>query len=93
MSRFTRYSFQHSLGVGHAVRTVHNGVRTTSADFVHNFNRTNLTVRTGVHVDRIMLEENKNNGEYKAIAVEVHDDATDRSMIIQARKEIILSAG
>jgi choline dehydrogenase-like flavoprotein len=91
--RFIGYSFQNSLGVGHAVRTVHNGVRTTSADFVHNFNKRNLTIRTRVYVNRIIVEKNKDDCEYKAIGVEVHDDASGESMIIKARKEIILSAG
>jgi hypothetical protein len=90
---FTRYCFENSLGVGHAVRTVHNGVRTTSADFVYNFKKTNLTVRTGVYVDRIILEKNKEGCEYKAIGVEAHDDASGESIIIKVKKEIILSAG
>ena len=93
MTRFTGYCFENSLGVGHAVRTVHGGVRSTSADFVHNFNKPNLTVRTSVFVDRIILEKNNEGCEYKAIGVEAHDDANDELIIIKARKEIILSAG
>jgi len=90
---FTRYCFQNSLGVGHAVRTVHKGVLTTSAYFVYNFKKTNLTVRTGVYVDRIILEKNKEGYEYKAIGVEAHDDASGEPIIIRVKKEIILSAG
>ncbi len=45
-------------------------------------------------VDRIILEKNKDKeGEYKAVGVEVHDTTNDQSIIIKARKEIILSAG
>jgi hypothetical protein len=88
-----RYCLQNSLGVGHAVRTVYNGVRSTSADFVYKFKKTNLIVRTGVFVDRIILEKSTEGREYKAIGVEAHDDASGESIIIKAKKEIILSAG
>ncbi|CAF5219688.1 unnamed protein product, partial [Rotaria magnacalcarata] len=84
-------------GVGHAVRTVYKGVQSTSADFVHSYDKTNLTVQTGVYVDRIILENNntddKDRGEYKAVGVEAHYDANGQSIIIKARKEVILSAG
>jgi choline dehydrogenase-like flavoprotein len=75
------------------VRTIYNGTRCTSADFVYNFEKKNLTVRTGVFVDRLILEKNNDEGEYKAVGVEAHDDTTRESIIIKARKEIILSAG
>ena len=78
------------LGVGHAVRSVHNGIRSTSADFVHNCQIENLTIKTGVFVDRIIVEK---NGEYKAVGIEAHDDVSGQPIIIKARKEIILSAG
>ncbi|CAF0940143.1 unnamed protein product [Rotaria sordida] len=64
-------------GVGHAVRTVHKGIRSTSANFVHNYEKTNLT----------------EGREYKAVGVEAHDDTSGQLIIIKARKEIILSAG
>ncbi|CAF1025670.1 unnamed protein product [Adineta steineri] len=80
-------------GVGHAIRTVHKGIRSTSASFVHNFPKTNLTVRTGIFVDRIILEKNNGERQYKAIGVETHDDITGEPIIFKARKEIILSAG
>ncbi|CAF4313262.1 unnamed protein product [Rotaria socialis] len=84
-------------GVGHAIRTVYKGIRSTSADFVHSYEKTNLTVQTGVHVDRIILEKNnvndKDRRDYKAVGVEAHHDANGQSIIIKARKEIILSAG
>ena len=85
---------EESLGVGHAVRTVYNGVRTSSADFVENFNQPNLVVRTGVYVNRIILEKNNDNdSEYKAIGVEAFDDVNNQSIVIKAKREIILSAG
>lgn len=87
------YHFQNCLGAGYATRTVHNGVRSTSAYFVSNFMQTNLTIRTGVYVDRIILEKNKEGEEYKAVVIEAHDDVTNESIILKANKEIILSAG
>jgi hypothetical protein len=39
------------------------------------------------------LEKNNDNDEYRAIGVEAHDDTNDKSFIIKAKKEIILSAG
>ncbi|CAF1473052.1 unnamed protein product [Rotaria sp. Silwood1] len=84
-------------GVGHAVRTAYKGIRSTSADFILHYEKTNLTVRTGIYVDRIILEQNNVNNkekrDYKAVGVEAHYDATGQSIIIKARKEIILSAG
>ncbi|CAF1618062.1 unnamed protein product [Rotaria magnacalcarata] len=54
-------------------------------------------LQTGVYVDRIILENNntddKDRGEYKAVGVEAHYDANGQSIIIKARKEVILSAG
>jgi choline dehydrogenase-like flavoprotein len=88
--------YQTSLGVAHVVRTIHNGIRTTSADFVHDCKIANLTVKTGTYVDRIILEKNNTNNrekhEYKVVGVEVHDDASDQRIIIKSRKEIIFSA-
>jgi choline dehydrogenase-like flavoprotein len=93
----TKYWYQVSIGVGHVVRTIHNGIRSTSADFVHNCTIANLTVKTGVCVDRIILEKNDTDNteshQYKAVGVEVHTDATGQLVIIKARKEIIMSAG
>ncbi|CAF4988888.1 unnamed protein product, partial [Rotaria sp. Silwood1] len=84
-------------GVGHAVRTVYKGIRSTSADFLDHNNKANLTVHTSVYVDRIILEKNnltdKERRAYKAVGVEAHYDANGQSIIIKARKEIILSAG
>jgi choline dehydrogenase-like flavoprotein len=91
------HRWQIYLGIGHATRTVYNGIRTSSADFIHSYKKKNLTVRTNTVVDRIILENNNslnNKGrEYKAIGVEVYDEANRQLKIIKARKEIILSAG
>ncbi len=45
-------------------------------------------------MDRIILEKNdEKEHAHKAVAVEAHNDTNGQSMIIKARKEIILSAG
>ena len=48
-------------------------------------------------MDRIILEKNDTNNresrEYKAVGVEMHENATGQPIVIKARKEIILSAG
>ena len=82
------------LGVGHVTRTVYKGVRSTSADFLRNYENSNLTIKTGVYVDRIILEKNNHEGpKYKAVGVQAHDEKSGQQMIFKARKEILLSAG
>ena len=93
MTTFIKFCLSYYLGVGHATRTIHKGIRSTSANFVANFEKTNLTVRTGVQIDRIILEQNEGDREYKAVGVEAHDCTSGESMIIKAKREIILSAG
>ncbi|UJR34443.1 hypothetical protein I4U23_021850 [Adineta vaga] len=84
-------------GVGHAVRSVYKGIRSTGADFVRNCKMENLVVKTGLFVDRIIMEKNastdEEHREYRAAGVEAHDDINGQTIIIKARKEIILSAG
>ncbi|CAF3584287.1 unnamed protein product [Rotaria sp. Silwood1] len=81
-------------GVGHVGRTAYNGIRSTSADFINKYDKTNLIVRTGAFVDRIILEKSdEKEGEYKAVGVEAHDNTNSQPIIIKANKEIILSAG
>lgn len=80
-------------GVGHPVRTIYQGVRQTSATFLHAPERTNLSVRTRVYVDRIVLEKSEQEDRYRAVGVEAHDDADSKPYVFKARKEIILSAG
>ena len=64
---------------------------------MHNCKLENLTVKTRVFVDRIIMannnKSNAENREYRAVGVEAHDDVNGEPMVIKARKEIILSAG
>ncbi|CAF3603165.1 unnamed protein product [Rotaria sp. Silwood1] len=79
-------------GVGHATRTIHKGIRSTSADFIRHYEKTNLTVKASVYVDRIILEHHDVNS-YKAVGVEAYADTNGQPIIIKARKEIIVSVG
>ena len=78
-------------GCGHVPRTVYEGVRTTSADFVTNgFQRKNVTVLTGCTVDKVLVDSQ--SGQLRATSVVVqHGSAT--SQTYNARQEVILSSG
>lgn len=79
-------------GVGHAVRTVVGGVRTTSADFISKANaRDNVTILTGAHVEKVLIGEDA-AGELKAVGVKsILADGT--SFEAKATKEVVVSAG
>ncbi|KAF9520201.1 GMC oxidoreductase [Hydnum rufescens UP504] len=78
-------------GVGHVTRTVHDGVRTSGADFVNKNPPANLYVLLETTVLRVVLEslpdsESTDSSKYRAVAVEA--ESTSKQM-----KEIIISAG
>lgn len=79
-------------GVGHAPRTVTDGLRTTSADFVTKKNdKKNIDIVTDAHVDKTILEADT-DGSLRATGVRaVLSDGT----VIEAKanKEIIVSGG
>src|SRR5699024_9179145 len=61
----------------------------SSVSYLHpNFERENLHVLTGMHVMRVLFDE-----EQRATGVEYIDNAFDRSSRLHARREAILSAG
>ncbi|KAH6643454.1 GMC oxidoreductase [Truncatella angustata] len=79
-------------GCGHVLRTVHQGVRTTGADFITN-NRAkgNITILVETHVDKIMFERSP-SGELRATGVKViKPDGSPAE--IAASKEVIISGG
>ena len=79
-------------GCGHAVRTVHQGIRTTGADFITNKNKTsNVEVVTGAHVDKVIIDKD-DAGNLVATGVRA---VLDDGSIFEARatKEIIVSGG
>lgn len=78
-------------GCGHAPRTVHQGVRTTGADFVtKGYHRDNITIMVNTTVDRVVLEQD--GSTLRATGVEVVSKDGRRS-IPHARKEVIVSGG
>ncbi|KIJ40869.1 GMC oxidoreductase [Sphaerobolus stellatus SS14] len=77
-------------GCGHSVRTVHQGIRSTAADFIST-SGDNLWVWTETVIDKINLTKN-NDGEPQATSVDaVHKDGVRAT--VQAKKEIIVSGG
>ncbi|KAE8350547.1 hypothetical protein BDV28DRAFT_138930 [Aspergillus coremiiformis] len=78
-------------GCGHALRTVHQGIRTTGADFIVNdYHRPNVTIQTDTTVDRIVLEESPYGLRATGVVTRLADGTT---RTFTARKEVILSSG
>ena len=78
-------------GCGHVPRTVYQGLRTTSADFVINKNhRGNITIKTDTIVDKIIFNKEANEPRASGVVTQVSDGV---SKTYYARKEIIISAG
>ncbi|GJN70161.1 hypothetical protein PLIIFM63780_003251 [Purpureocillium lilacinum] len=79
-------------GCGHVPRTVTDGLRTTGADFITNkFKRDNVTVLTGAHVDKVLIEKDA-EGELRAVGVRAV--LADGSVFEgKAGKEVIVSGG
>ncbi|EKG17880.1 Glucose-methanol-choline oxidoreductase [Macrophomina phaseolina MS6] len=78
-------------GCSNTVRTVHQGIRSTGADFItKGYRRDNITIKTESVVDKVILEPV--GGELTATGVKfVSKDGTE--LIVHARKEIIISSG
>ncbi|CVK90932.1 related to alcohol oxidase [Fusarium mangiferae] len=79
-------------GCGHSVRTVHQGLRTTSADFITKQKpRDNLHLMVETHVDRVIIGKDS-QGELKATGVRAVK--ADGSVVeLKASKEVIISSG
>ena len=78
-------------GCGHVVRTHHQGLRTTGADFVTNgYHRDNIDILTNTTVDKIVLE--KDGGSLRATGVELTDESGTKKTMA-AREEVIVSGG
>ncbi|KAI9660406.1 MAG: hypothetical protein M1821_009756 [Bathelium mastoideum] len=78
-------------GCGHAPRTVHEGVRTTGADFItKTYRRENIVIRTNFIVDKVLLESA--DGQIQATGIDMVAKDGTRSTA-RARKEIIISGG
>ncbi|KAM0251631.1 hypothetical protein ACHAP5_001640 [Fusarium lateritium] len=79
-------------GCGHSVRTVHQGLRTTSADFITKQKpRDNLHLMVESHVEKVVIEKD-GQGDLRATGVRVvQADGTVAE--IKASKEVIVSGG
>ncbi|KAJ6191370.1 hypothetical protein N7519_001391 [Penicillium mononematosum] len=78
-------------GCGHVPRTVYQGLRTTSADFVTNKNhRGNITIKTDTTVDKIIFSKQANETRASGVVTQTSGGG---SKTYYARKEIIISAG
>lgn len=78
-------------GCGHAVRTIHQGVRTMAADYLNDAkSRCNLEIKTNVYVDKVVLEHI--GDDVRAVGVDVQDASGNRTSV-RARREVILAGG
>ncbi|CAG9987896.1 unnamed protein product [Clonostachys byssicola] len=79
-------------GCGHAPRTVTNGLRTTSADFITKKNqKSNITIIPHAHVDKVIIESGE-DGDLRAVGVRAV--LKDGSVLeAHANKEVIVSGG
>ncbi|KAH8678590.1 hypothetical protein BGZ60DRAFT_468061 [Tricladium varicosporioides] len=76
-------------GCGHVPRTVYQGDRTTSANYLRN-KGTNLVIKTETTVDKVILEGSGSDIQATAVRV-IEKDGTAREL--KAKKEIIVSGG
>ena len=78
-------------GSGHAIRTIHQGIRTTGADFVTNAeHKANIDIVCETLIDMINFDTNVAPPRATSVVL-VSKDGTSRA--VSARKEIIVSAG
>lgn len=78
-------------GCGDVPRTVHQGVRSTAADFItKGYRRENITIKTDVTVDRILF--NGKADDLTAYGVATVSKSGEK-IEYHARKEVIVTAG
>jgi choline dehydrogenase-like flavoprotein len=78
-------------GCGHVPRTVHQGIRTTAADFItRGYKRQNITIKTEVTVDKILFSQDLSDLSASGVAA---ISKTGKRVEYQARKEVIVTAG
>lgn len=79
-------------GCGHAPRTITNGLRSTSADFItKKNNKKNIHILTDAHVDKVLLEKDA-SGDLRAAGIRAV--LRDGSVVeAKADKEVIVSGG
>lgn len=79
-------------GCGDVPRTVHQGIRSTAADFItKGYRRENITIKTDVTVDKVILEKGQDDD---LIATGVRTVSKDgEESVYKANREVIVSAG
>lgn len=78
-------------GCGDVPRTVHQGIRSTAADFItKGYRRENITIKTEVTVDKLILS--RVHDELTATGVATISKDGQHAMY-QAKKEVIVAAG
>lgn len=81
-----------SHGCGHVVRTVHNGLRSTAADYLTKGNRKdNITILCNTSVDKVIIESHE--GGLKATGVAAISTVDKSYQIFHAIREVIVSGG
>ncbi|KAF7674468.1 alcohol oxidase [Alternaria burnsii] len=80
-----------SHGCGDVPRTVHQGIRSTAADFItKGYRRENITIKTEVTVNKLLF--NKDSEDLTATGVATISK-NGKKIDYQARKEVIVAAG
>ncbi|KAF2095697.1 putative GMC oxidoreductase [Rhizodiscina lignyota] len=78
-------------GCGHVLRTIHNGIRSTAADFITvGHRRDNITILVDTSVDKVLIEDA--DGGLKATGVAIVTKSGEKKTL-RARKEVIVSGG
>lgn len=78
-------------GCGDVPRTVHQGIRTTAADFItKGYRRENITIKTDVTVDKLILSTD--SGQLTAKGV-ITTSKVGKKVEYHARKEVLVTAG
>ncbi|EOA86554.1 uncharacterized protein SETTUDRAFT_89387 [Exserohilum turcica Et28A] len=78
-------------GCGDVPRTVHQGIRSTAADFItKTYRRNNITIKTEVTVDKVMLKNEKNGLTATGVST---ISKSGKRIEYEAKKEVIVSAG
>jgi choline dehydrogenase-like flavoprotein len=79
-------------GCGDVPRTVHQGIRTTAADFItKGYKRENITIKTEVVVDKVILSHNQSGGPTATGVATI--SKSGKKIEYQAKKEVIVTAG
>lgn len=77
-------------GCGHVPRSVYNGIRTTSGDFVTNgYHRNNVTIMTETTVDKILFKKTPSGPKADGVLVVT----ANGRRTLHAKREIIISSG